>query len=88
VSGLTTLGLRAYSRSQEEEADRRAVELLRAAGYPDWMLRYTLERLRYAGATGSGDWLSTHPAISERIAAQPTMEDGEVRRRCGRLSWG
>lgn len=84
VQGATSLGLRAYSRAQESEADRLAVTLLRRAGKPDWSLRYALELLqRQPGAAGSGGWLSTHPALAERIAAQPPVDVAEARRLCG-----
>ncbi|MBL8060759.1 MAG: M48 family metalloprotease [Chthonomonas sp.] len=60
-----------YSRNQELEADRKAVELLRMAGYParatDVMCE-TLGALEKEGGAGGG-FLSTHPAISERVAA-------------------
>jgi predicted Zn-dependent protease len=83
VSGAASLGLRAYSRSQEEEADALAVKLLRDAGKPEWALRYAFERLQehYRGAS-SGGWLSTHPALAERIAAQPPLDLAAVRQRC------
>lgn len=42
VRGVAGLGLKAYSRRQESDADALAVKLLRDAGKPEWLLRYTL----------------------------------------------
>lgn len=83
VSGAADLGLKAYSRAQESEADALAMTLLRGAGKPEWALRYALERLRLQGGGGrSGGWLSTHPALAERIEAQPPLNPTEVRKIC------
>jgi Zn-dependent protease with chaperone function len=82
VQGAAGLGLRAYSRSQEAEADALAIKILRDAGKPEWSLRYALERLRDQSGSGGG-WLSTHPAIEDRIAAQPPMDAATVRAACG-----
>ena len=68
-----SLVLKAFDRSQERAADARAVLLLEAAGRPRWELRYALEFLQDAYGE-SGGWLSTHPMTSERIAAQPEIE--------------
>jgi len=68
-----SLVLKAFDRSQERAADARAVLLLEAAGRPRWALRYALEFLQDAYGE-SGGWLSTHPMTSERIAAQPEIE--------------
>jgi Zn-dependent protease with chaperone function len=83
VSGAAGLGLKAYSRAQESEADALAVKLLRDAGKPEWALRYALGHLRrQGGADRGGGWLSTHPALAERIEAQPPLNLAEVRQMC------
>ncbi len=83
VQEAAGLGLNAYSRSQESDADALAVKILGAAGKPAWSLRYTLERLRQRSGRDGGGWLSTHPAITERIASQPPMDSAEVHAACG-----
>lgn len=83
VSAASTVGLNAYSRSQESAADAMAITLLRGAGKPDWLLRYALEILQRESKSGRGpSWLSTHPAIADRIAAQPAGDLEEVSRLC------
>ncbi len=82
VSGAVNLGLKAYSRSQESEADALAVTLLRDAGKPEWALRYTFERMKLQGGGGGGGWLSTHPGLAERIEAQPPLNLPEIRQMC------
>ena len=83
VQGATNLGLKAYSRGQESEADALAIKILRDAGKPDWSLRYALETLQQRSGGGKGGWLSTHPAMDERISSQPAADIAEVRRVCG-----
>lgn len=83
VQGATSLGLKAYSRNQESEADALAIKILLDAGKPEWSLRYALETLRQRTGGSSGGWLSTHPAMDERIASQPPLDIAEVRRICG-----
>src|SRR5438094_187591 len=68
VAGVGTLGLRAYSRSQEAEADQPAIAILRAAATPDWPLRYTLDHLRRISLPRPGAWLATRPGRDEWIA--------------------
>ncbi len=59
-----------YSRSEELEADRHGVEILRRAGYPKEVMIDTLTWLmRASGSDGGGGFLSTHPATEDRIAA-------------------
>ena len=61
---------RSYSRSEELEADRHGVEILRRAGYSKEVMIDTLTWLmRTAGDGGGGGFLSTHPATEDRIAA-------------------
>jgi len=59
-----------YSRSEELEADRHGVEILRRAGYSNDVMINTLTWLmRTSGDGGGGGFLSTHPATEDRIAA-------------------
>jgi len=59
-----------YSRSEELEADRHGVEILRRAGYSKEVMIDTLTwLLKTAGGDSGGGFLSTHPATEERIAA-------------------
>lgn len=59
-----------YSRSEELEADRHGVEILRRAGYSKEVMIDTLTwLLRTSGGSGGGGFLSTHPATEDRIAA-------------------
>ena len=58
-----------YSRSEELEADRHGVEILRRAGYSKEVMIDTLTWLmKTAGGDSGGGFLSTHPAVEERIA--------------------
>jgi len=59
-----------YSRSEELEADRHGVEILRRAGYSKEDMIDTLTwLLRSSGGGGGGGFLSTHPATEDRIDA-------------------
>jgi predicted Zn-dependent protease len=59
-----------YSRSEELEADRHGVEILRRAGYSKEVMINTLTwLLRSSGGDSGGGFLSTHPATAERIDA-------------------
>ncbi|MDH3446164.1 MAG: M48 family metallopeptidase [Deltaproteobacteria bacterium] len=61
---------RSYSRSEELEADRHGVEILRRAGYSKEVMIDTLTWLmRTSGDGGGGGFLSTHPATEDRIDA-------------------
>jgi predicted Zn-dependent protease len=64
-----TLIARSYGRSEEYTADRHAVEILRRAGYPKEVMVDTLAWLNGVSSHSGGGFLSTHPAIDERIAA-------------------
>ena len=64
-----TLIARGYGRTEEYAADRHGVEILRRAGYPAGIMLHTLTWLRAKSADAGGGFLSTHPAIDERIAA-------------------
>jgi predicted Zn-dependent protease len=59
---------RGYSRSEEFEADRHGVEILRSAGYSKDVLTDSLTWVaRAAGGKDGGGFLSTHPATKDRI---------------------
>jgi predicted Zn-dependent protease len=59
-----------YSRSEELEADRHGVEILRRAGYSKQVMMDTLTWLmRTSGGDSGGGFLSTHPGTEERIDA-------------------
>jgi Zn-dependent protease with chaperone function len=63
------LGMRAYGRNEEYAADRHAVDILRKAGYPKENLVEALTWIRrVSGNSGGGGFLSTHPALDDRIA--------------------
>jgi predicted Zn-dependent protease len=59
-----------YSRSEELEADRHGVEILRRAGYSKEVMIDTLTWLmRTTGGDRGGGFLSTHPGTEARIDA-------------------
>ena len=53
---------------QEYAADRHAIEILQRAGYRKEIMIDTLDWIRRAGGDRGGGFLSTHPALDERIA--------------------
>jgi predicted Zn-dependent protease len=64
-----TLIARGYGRTEEYTADRHGVDILKRAGYPAEVMVDTLRWLRGVSGDAGGGFLSTHPAIDERIAA-------------------
>ena len=60
---------RRYSRPQEYEADRQAVQILRRAGYSKDVMVSALSWLMQAQGNSGGGILSTHPATSDRVRA-------------------
>jgi predicted Zn-dependent protease len=67
-----TLITRAHSRSEELEADKHAVTLLRRVGSSKEALENTLvwlQRSSGGGGGGGGGWFATHPGTSDRIQA-------------------
>jgi predicted Zn-dependent protease len=64
-----TLVARAYSRSEELEADRHAVEILQRAGYSKDVMIDALAWVMQSSRANGGGFLSTHPATQDRIAA-------------------
>lgn len=60
---------RGYGRNEEFAADRHAVDILRRAGYSKETLVDSLTWIRrISGSSGGGGFLSTHPALDDRIA--------------------
>jgi predicted Zn-dependent protease len=64
-----TLIARGYGRTEEYAADRHGVDILKRAGYPAEVMVDTLRWLRGVSGDAGGGFLSTHPAIDERITA-------------------
>jgi predicted Zn-dependent protease len=60
---------RSYSRSEEFEADRHGVEILRRAGYSKEVLIDSLRWVMQSEGSSGGGFLSTHPATADRIEA-------------------
>jgi Zn-dependent protease with chaperone function len=58
---------RSYSRNEEYAADRHALDILRQSGYPKDDLIDALTWIRRTSGSGRGGFLSTHPAIDDRI---------------------
>ena len=67
-----TLLARGYSRSEEYEADRHGVEILQRAGYSANTMIDSLTWIAQSSGGGGGGFLSTHPAIKDRIAKLKT----------------
>lgn len=63
-----TLIARGYNRTEEYEADRHGVDILRRAGYSKETLIDALSWIRRVSGAGGGGFLSTHPALDDRIA--------------------
>ena len=65
-----TLIARGHSRTEEYAADRHAIVLLRRIGYPTDVMIETLSWIqRSSGDQHPGGFLSTHPALTDRISA-------------------
>ena len=69
-----TLVARAYSRREELEADRHAVEILERAGYSKDVMIDALAWVMKNSSADGGGFLSTHPATQDRIAALRQLE--------------
>ena len=63
-----TLIARGYGRKEEYEADRHGVDILRRAGYSKQTMIDALSWVRRESGAGGGGFLSTHPALDDRIA--------------------
>jgi predicted Zn-dependent protease len=69
-----TLIARGHSRTEEYAADRHAIVLLRRIGYPPDVMIDTLSWIqRASGDQQSGGFLSTHPALNDRISLLKKM---------------
>ena len=68
-----TLIARGYSRSEEFEADRHGVEILRRAGYSKEVLIDALRWIKQTSGDSGGGFLSTHPGTEERIETLEKM---------------
>jgi predicted Zn-dependent protease len=78
-----------FSRGDEADADRAAVDRLHAAGISHRGLLDFFERLRETHAHDAPPWLSTHPATADRVEgmrrerdvpdARPALEAAQFR---------
>ena len=59
---------RGYGRSEEYAADRHAVDILHRVGYGKDTMLEALTWIRRSAGGGGGGFLSTHPALDDRIA--------------------
>ena len=59
---------RGYGRSEEYAADKHGVEILRRAGYDKSTMLDALSWIRRTSGDAGGGFLSTHPALDDRIA--------------------
>ena len=59
---------RGYGRTEEFSADRHGVEILGRAGYSKETMLDSLTWIRRVSGDSGGGFLSTHPALDERIA--------------------
>ena len=64
---------RGYGRSEEYAADSHGVEILRRAGYSKDTMLDALTWIRRVSGSGGGGFLSTHPALDDRIATIQRM---------------
>lgn len=75
---VNPLIVRAFSREQELEADARAVEILRAMGYPAprraLFLALQVTEAQNGKMSNRGGLLATHPPMAQRLAALEPLE--------------
>ena len=64
---------RGYGRSEEYEADKHGVEILKRTGYDKDTMLDALSWIRRSSGDGGGGFLSTHPALDDRIATIQRM---------------
>ena len=64
---------RGYGRSEEFAADKHGVEILSRAGYSKGTMLDALSWIRRSSGDGGGGFLSTHPALDDRIATIQRM---------------
>lgn len=75
-AGMLLAGL-SYSREAEGEADDRAIELLGAAGIRSDGLARFFTQMDKDHPLDIPDWLSTHPDLAARAAANPGSAEGD-----------
>jgi Zn-dependent protease with chaperone function len=73
---VNPLIVRAFSRDQEIDADRRAVEILRSMGHelPRRTLAEALRAVEAANGVSNGGLLAVFPALADRLAAIGPLE--------------
>ncbi|MBI3767859.1 MAG: M48 family metalloprotease [Deltaproteobacteria bacterium] len=73
--------LPAYSRSQEADADEKAIEILRAEGDADpaGTMAHTFEVLLTREGAKGGGLVDTHPNMTERLEAMRTLQARQPR---------
>jgi Zn-dependent protease with chaperone function len=64
---------RGYGRSEEYAADQHGVDILRRAGYGKDTMLDALTWIRRVSGDSGGGFLSTHPALDDRIVAVERM---------------
>lgn len=74
---VSTLERMAFSAAQELEADAIATELLHLAGYDPGLYRQFLATLNDLGGGHLVSLATSHPNVSQRLAAQP-VESGQA----------
>ena len=80
IAGRLSTGLleQAYSREAEAEADRMAVAMLNEAGIDSRGMIDLFESLQQQREVSVPEWLSSHPALANRIeAVRPRVKPGE-----------
>ncbi|HEX7534852.1 MAG TPA: M48 family metalloprotease [Syntrophales bacterium] len=78
VTGI--LALPAYSRSQETDADNKAVDILSKANDPDpaGTMAYSFRFLLKAAGAAGGGLLDSHPNTRERLEAMVKLENSRT----------
>jgi predicted Zn-dependent protease len=80
IAGRLSTGLleQSYSREAEAEADRMAVAMLNKAGIDSRGIIDVFEALQEQRTGALPEWLSSHPALADRIeAVRPRVRSGE-----------
>ncbi len=75
---VNPLVTRAFGRTQELDADRKAIEILRKMGHtePERVMLGVLSQLKDRYGAAGGGLLATHPNIDERIAEIAKLRPG------------
>ncbi len=64
---IARLGLAAFSREQESQADLRGLQIMRSAGFYPWAAISALRKIDPLGLGGTGDLFADHPSTAQRI---------------------